>query len=577
MKWSEALRHGTGRATAAVAAALLLLLGVIVVLFNEHAYNEQKQRELGVQAQIVSASVAPALIFLDNESARQYLEALSANPSIAAAAVYDANGAQVARYGRVGEAPPPARAEVQSPRFEGRSIIVVTPVEQGGEALGAVYLRTDAESALQRFARYAGLGILILLASLVLAVFGMAQAALKDANVELGARAAQLQLEIQNRERAEEELLQSRKMEAIGQLVGGVAHDFNNLLTVVLSGLRLMERNPDPARRQSTTEAMRQAVERGAGLTRQLLAFARRQTLTPEVIDVGARLVGMRNLLERSLRADILVDFRVAPDLWPVKSDPTQLELAILNLAVNARDAMPKGGVLTISADNLSSANGEFVTVIVRDTGMGMSEEVRKRVFEPYFTTKQAGQGTGLGLAQVYGIVTQSGGTVRIESRENKGTSVILSLPRSLEPVPAAAPEREGVSSHTLDGKTVLIVEDDDAVANVVEALAREVNCLPTRASSADAALAILQQGRRFDLIFSDIVMPGEMNGLELAQEIDRRFPGTPIILTTGYSGSADVANRYPVLRKPYQPEEFERLLASVLTPALGARDARAS
>jgi signal transduction histidine kinase len=565
MNWRSILHQGTGRIAAALAAALLLVFGVTVALFNEQAYNQQKQRELGVQAQIVSASVAPALIFLDGASAQQYLQALSANPSIASAAVYDANGVQVARYARAGESLPPAIAQVRRPRREGRFMSVVTPVEQSGESLGAVYLRTDTETAVQRFARYAGLGILILLASLVLAVFGMAQAALKEANAELAARAMQLQLEIHNRERAEEELLQSRKMEAIGQLVGGVAHDFNNLLTVVLSGLRLMERNTDPARRASTTEAMRQAVERGAGLTRQLLAFARRQTLKPEVIDVGARLSAMRDLLERSLRADILVDIRVASDLWPVKSDPTQLELAILNLAVNARDAMPKGGVLTIGAENTMDDAGEFVTITVHDTGIGMSDAVKARVFEPYFTTKQAGQGTGLGLAQVYGIVTQGGGTVRVESAANAGTSIILRLPRSHEPIAAAAAPQERVATEMLAGKRVLIVEDDDAVAGVVETLAREVKCQPTRASSAAAALAILSEGRRFDLIFSDIVMPGEMNGFELAQEIDRRYPGTPIILTTGFSGSADIGNRYPVLRKPYQPEEFERLLSSVL------------
>jgi signal transduction histidine kinase len=566
VSWRNALRQGAGRITAAVVAGSLLLLGVIVVLFNEQAYNAQKQRDLGVQAQIVSASVAPALIFLDNASAQQYLDALSANPSISAVAVYDASGGQVARYARAGDTAPPARADVQAPRSEGRSIVVVTPVELDGDRLGAVYLRTDAETAVQRFARYAGLGILILLAALVLVVFGMAQAALKDANKELEARAADLQREIHNRERAEEDLLQSRKMEAIGQLVGGVAHDFNNLLTVVLSGLRLMERNNDPARRASTTEAMRQAVERGAGLTRQLLAFARRQTLKPEVIDLGARLIGMRELLERSLRADILVDIRVAPDLWPVKSDPTQFELAILNLAVNARDAMPKGGVLTISAEN--HVQGDSVSITVRDTGLGMNEEVQRRVFEPYFTTKQAGQGTGLGLAQVYGIVTQSGGAVRIESQESVGTSVILSLPRSHEPVLPAPAALEAMATTNLANKTLLIVEDDDAVAGVVEALAREANCRPTRAANAAAALAILSEGSRFDLIFSDIIMPGEMNGLELAQEIERRYPGVPIILTTGFSGSANVDNRYPVLRKPYQPEEFERLLASVLAPA---------
>lgn len=570
MTLGKLLSAGSGRLAAAAAAGLLLLLGLVIVGFNEAAYNQQKARDASVQAQIVSASVAPALQFLDASSARQYLQALAANPAVAAAAVYDGAGTRVASYTRANAPPPPDRVAVQAARFEGRSIVAVTPVEQNGETLGAVYLRTDAETALQRFARYAGIAILALLASLVLAVFGMAQAALKEANAKLEARAADLHREIQQRERAEEELLQSRKMEAIGQLVGGVAHDFNNLLTVVMSGLRLMERNADPARRAATTEAMRQAVERGAGLTRQLLAFARRQTLKPEVIDVGARLLSMRELLERSLRADILVDIRVAPDLWPVKSDPTQLELAILNLAVNARDAMPKGGVLTINAENDVGERGEFVAIKVSDTGVGMSEEVRKRVFEPYFTTKQAGQGTGLGLAQVYGIVTQGGGSVSIESAVNAGTQVSLLFPRSDEPLAAVdLAETHTSSNQQLANKQLLIVEDDDAVAGVVEAMAREAGCVPTRAPSATEALAVLAQGKRFDLVFSDIVMPGDMNGVELAHEIAQRYPDLPIVLTTGYSGMVDIGNRFPVLRKPYQPEEFERLLATMLaTPA---------
>jgi signal transduction histidine kinase len=567
VNWQLTLRRGFGRFAAGFATALLLLLGLVIVLFNEAAYNEQQTREAGVQAQIVSASVAPALMFLDNASAQRYLEALSANPAVSSAAVYDQNGARVAHYVRAGELPAPEATPRNGATDSSGGFVSLTPVEVNSEQLGLVYLRTDAQTTLQRFARYAGLAVLVLLASLVFIVFGIAQAALKQANNELEARAAQLQQEIHQRERAEEELLQSRKMEAIGQLVGGVAHDFNNLLTVVLSGLRLMERNPDPARRATTAEAMRQAVERGAGLTRQLLAFARRQALSPEVVDIGARLHGMRELLERSLRADILVDIQVPPDLWPVKSDPTQLELAILNLAVNARDAMPKGGVLTISAENRVGDEGDHVAIRVRDTGLGMSEAVRRRVFEPYFTTKQSGQGTGLGLAQVYGIVTQSGGAVSVESTLDVGTIVTLCLPRSLEAPLAPALAQTAPSNQALNGAKVLVVEDDDAVAEVVEGLARDAGCTPTRVASADAALATLSKGQQFDLVFSDIIMPGAMNGLELAQEIERRYPGLPIVLTTGFSGAADVGNQFPVLRKPYQPEEFERLLGTVLTP----------
>jgi signal transduction histidine kinase len=565
MNWQELLRRGFGGSAAVVATVLLLLLGLVIVLFSEAAYNEQQQREAAVQAQIVSASVAPALAFLDSDSAQRYLEALSANPTVAAAAVYDVSGARIAQFTRVGEDAAPFRALASEQDVSG-SIVSLTPVVLNGEELGQVYLRTDALTPIQRFARYAGFAVLLVLASLVFVVFGIAQAALKQANADLEQRAAQLEQEIHQRERAEEELLQSRKMEAIGQLVGGVAHDFNNLLTVVLSGLRLMERNADPVRRATTTEAMRQAVERGAGLTRQLLAFARRQTLTPEVVDIGARLFAMRELLERSLRADILVDIQVPADLWPVKSDPTQLELAIINLAVNARDAMPKGGVLTISAANLAGETGDHVAIRVRDTGLGMSEEIQKRVFEPYFTTKQAGQGTGLGLAQVYGIVTQSGGTVSIESAPNAGTTIMLCLPRSLEmPVARAAVEDSGAAP-SLSAVKLLIVEDDDAVAGVVEAMALDAGCHATRVASSAEALSTLAEDGRFDIVFSDIVMPGAMNGLDLAREIVRRYPKLPIVLTTGYAGAADVGNQFPVLRKPYQPEEFERLIATVLS-----------
>lgn len=546
-----------------IAAIALVLLGLVMVVFNEAAYNDQKAREIGVQAQIISASVAPALMFSDNASAAQYLQALSANPGVSAAAVYDARGARIATYNRPDEAPPPDTAEVHAPRFEESSIVAVTPVYRDGQAFGAVYLRTDAETPLRRFSRYAGVGVLILLAALVLTVLGLAQGALTQVNSELAARAQQLQQEIEQRKRAEEALLQSQKMEAIGQLTGGVAHDFNNLLMVVQSGLRLMERHSDPVRRAATVEAMRQALERGAGLTRQLLALARRQTLKLEAIDLAMHLRGMRELLARSLRADILVDINTARDLWPVKTDPTQFEVAILNLAVNARDAMPKGGVLTISAKNQILPEGEFVEIKVSDTGLGMPADVLPRVFEPYFTTKQIGQGTGLGLSQVYGIVTQSGGNIRVESVTNEGTSVIVLLPRSLEPAAIAASVPTGDSMlNRIAGKSVLIVEDDDAVANAVDEMLREMGCATTRVTSAQAALSAVEDSCSYDLIFSDIVMPGTMNGVDLARELRRRYPNTPIVLTSGFSGTATVDASFPMLRKPYKFEDLMQVVS---------------
>jgi CheY-like chemotaxis protein len=377
-----------------------------------------------------------------------------------------------------------------------------------------------------------------------------------------------LQQEIEQRKRAEEALLQSQKMEAIGQLTGGVAHDFNNLLMVVQSGLRLMERHSDPVRRAATVEAMRQALERGAGLTRQLLALARRQTLKLEAIDLAMHLRGMRELLARSLRADILVDINTARDLWPVKTDPTQFEVAILNLAVNARDAMPKGGVLTVSAKNETRPDGEFVEIRVSDTGLGMPADVLLRVFEPYFTTKQIGQGTGLGLSQFYGIVSQSGGNIRIESVTNEGTSVIVLLPRSNEPAAKliAAAANDPLLNH-IAGKSVLVVEDDDAVANAVDEMLREMGCTPTRVASAQAALNAVEERCTYDLIFSDIVMPGAMNGVDLACELHKRYPNTPIVLTSGFSGTATLDASFPVLRKLYKFEDLVQVVSRVTAP----------
>ena len=311
---------------------------------------------------------------------------------------------------------------------------------------------------------------------------------------------------------------------------------------------------------------MRQAVERGAGLTRQLLAFARRQALKLETIDPSATLQGMRPLLERSLGADILVDINTAPDLWGVKTDSTQFELAILNLAVNARDAMPKGGVLTVSGANKTTPEGELVEIIVGDTGAGIPADVLQRVFEPCFTTKQTGQGTGLGLSQVYGIVTQSGGSVHIDSVVNEGTRVTLRLPRSADAVVAKPLSSERADGPVkVNGKSVLVVEDDDAVAGVVEEMLRQMGCASTRVASAQAALQAVDKMCTYDLVFSDVVMPGSMNGVDLAREIHRRYPGIPIVLTTGFSGNALTEEPFPVLRKPYQIEDFEHVVATAL------------
>jgi two-component system NtrC family sensor kinase len=259
------------------------------------------------------------------------------------------------------------------------------------------------------------------------------------------------------------------------------------------------------------------------------------------------------------LRADILLDVSVAPGLAPVKTDPGQFELAILNLAVNARDAMQKGGVLTVSAQ---AAGAERVEIIVQDTGAGIPPDILTRIFEPYFTTKQLGEGTGLGLSQVYGFVQQCGGEMRVESDVGVGTRMILSLPVSDEPLRMKAAPPAAVEAKA--GKAILLVEDDDGVADTVHAMLTDLGHRATRARSVDEALQLLKSQAQFELVFSDIVMPGGRNGMDLAQELARTRPDMPVLLTTGYSGRSERESEFKVLRKPYDIRDLQSALDDV-------------
>jgi signal transduction histidine kinase len=375
--------------------------------------------------------------------------------------------------------------------------------------------------------------------------------------------------------RAEASLRHAQKIEAIGQLTGGVAHDFNNLLMVISGGLDMLERNLDGARRKRLMDGMRQAAQRGASLTRQLLAFSRRKPLEPEAVNLARQIGGMSELLDRSLRGDVHVELDFAEDLWAVDVDAGELELVVLNLAVNARDAMPNGGTITLAARNapqerIDGAAGDFVALAVIDTGTGMAPEVQARVFEPFFTTKDIGKGSGLGLAQVYGFATQSGGTVRIDSQPNQGTTVTLLLPRSQE-VPQQPPSHlidltHALRNHELIGR-VLLVEDDDEVAALVTEMLAQLGYEVVRTSSATAALGALADDRDVDLVFSDVMMPGGMSGVDLAKEIRVRRPRLPILLTSGYAEAAIAAAHeigVNVLPKPYRLDELAAALATV-------------
>ncbi|MBC9882062.1 response regulator [Bradyrhizobium sp. INPA01-394B] len=383
----------------------------------------------------------------------------------------------------------------------------------------------------------------------------------------------QLRLEMEERARVEETLRQAQKIEAIGQLTGGVAHDFNNLLMVISGGLDMLDRQTDPNRRRRLMDGMTQAAQRGASLTRQLLAFSRRQTLRPEAVDVAMQIGGMRELLDRSLRGDVHVQFDFPDQLWPVEVDPGELELVILNLAVNARDAMPNGGTIVVRGENLpdldeEDISGDFVRLSVVDTGVGMSPEILSRVFEPFFTTKEVGKGSGLGLAQVHGFATQSRGAVRIKSQIGRGTSIELYLPRSKD---LPSEHRHLIDFNKARPKKinegqVLLVEDDDEVAALVGEMLAQLGYDVTRAASAAAALGALADGRSVDVIFSDIMMPGGMNGVELAREVKRRRSDIPVLLTSGYAEAsvheAQMAG-IQILAKPYHIEELAAALGA--------------
>jgi PAS domain S-box-containing protein len=366
---------------------------------------------------------------------------------------------------------------------------------------------------------------------------------------------------------AEAALRQTQKMESIGQLTGGVAHDFNNLLAVFATGLQLLERNVTGEQRQRIFDGMRRAVARGTGLTRHLLAFSRRTPVNPESIDIASHLTGMREMLDGSLGGHIHVEMRFGKDLWPVEIDAGEMELAILNLCLNARDAMSDGGAVVIAAENVQldgerGSQNEHVKLSVTDTGCGMPQDVLARAFEPFFTTKDVGKGSGLGLPQVYGFAHQSGGQVRIDSEVGVGTIVTVLLPRSLqtpsegtrtaESADAAAPRGDGARRGH-----VLLVEDDKEVSALTREMLNNLGFAVTHVSGAEAALGALANARAVDLVLSDIMMPGGVSGLDLAREISQRHPDLPIILTTGYVEAAARMKdgEFRLLLKPYSLE----------------------
>ncbi|MFL6764125.1 MAG: ATP-binding protein [Sphingomicrobium sp.] len=374
-------------------------------------------------------------------------------------------------------------------------------------------------------------------------------------------REAQLRLE-----ESREQLFRSQKMEALGQLTGGLAHDFNNLLTAILGACELALRNIDNRDKvRRMLDGVRGSAQRGAKLTKQLLAFARAQPLEIRQIDLKQFFSDVTTLVRPSLRSDIEVITEISDQVWPIDADAGALELAILNLAFNARDAMKVGGTVKISAHNVvlegepEGLKGEHVALKISDTGEGMSPDVMERVFEPFFTTKNFGEGTGLGLSQVFGSAKQIGGAITVESEPGKGATFTLYLPAS---------RGASAADTKLNGNAlgrVLIVEDDSFVAELAAGMLSELGFECTITHSAKEALERLAGGEKPKLIFSDIVMPGGISGVELAHKVRDRFPELPILLTTGYSEQVTHSHGFPVLQKPYEMNTLASALGNIL------------
>jgi PAS domain S-box-containing protein len=373
---------------------------------------------------------------------------------------------------------------------------------------------------------------------------------------------------------AEAKLVQAQKMEVVGQLTGGVAHDFNNLLTAVLGNLELLEQRSADAAAARYVQSARRSAERGAKLTEQLLAFSRKQHLQPRAIDANRIIAGMGELLARTLGGAVQLRTALDPQLWPALLDPTQVELMILNLAINARDAMPGGGPVTIATANLAAGmpgvppeigRRDCVLLSVSDTGTGMSAEVQARAFEPFFTTKEVGKGSGLGLSQVYGVVKQSGGVVRIESRPGHGTTIWLYLLRAGE---NATTERVAApTAPARQGGRLLVVDDDQDVREITVQLLRDAGYAVAEADGGPAALAALERGDAYDLVLVDIAM-ARMNGIETVRQLRARRPALRVLFITGYADTSvpgTQTGRDPVLKKPFSRDALAAAVSDAL------------
>jgi PAS domain S-box-containing protein len=373
-------------------------------------------------------------------------------------------------------------------------------------------------------------------------------------------RDAQLKLE-----EMQKQLAESQKLDALGQLTGGVAHDFNNLLMIISGSLHTLKKGVGGDHKLlRAVAAIEGASKRGAALTHQLLSFARRQSVNPQVVDLAEQISAVREVLGTGVGGTVRLEFDIDRDVCPVIVDVAEFETALVNLVINARDAMPAGGTITVSAHNLASSEapdgGQYVAISVRDTGTGIAPDVLEKIFDPFFTTKPVGKGTGLGLSQVHGFAHQAGGTVKVTSELGQGTQITILLPREY-----ASPQLDDADATEGGGSgTVLLVEDNPEVASVSTSLLEQLGYSVRRVADAEMALREIDRDG-IDLVFSDIVMPGKMDGLALAHHLREIHPNLPVLLATGYSdAAANVRSDFPILRKPYEIHQLSQAIAKL-------------
>jgi signal transduction histidine kinase/CheY-like chemotaxis protein len=569
--WKSLPEWQTAPAAIFIVALLILATGFAIIFQNEASFRAARDRQAQVAAQVLARSVEAAVDFGDPATAQQAVDAFRVNPQVRYVGVFDRTGRVLAAYDPSGRRTHLDLAKLPPP--PGSAYRVTVPITSAGQRVGTAVYSAEREAVSRRLTRYVILASLAVMAALVIVTLGFAQSALRGANRALSERAEALSQanellaeQIEERAKAEDQLRQSHKMQALGQLTGGIAHDFNNLLTVIQGSADILTRDRlADDRRKRFANAIVQAAENAAVLTSQLLAFARRQPLKPEVVDLSLLVAGMTDLLDRTMSERIRIETRLDPAVCPVTVDRNQLQSAILNIASNARDAMSEGGILRVSVTSMPSGSGErMAAVSICDTGSGMDSETVSRIFEPFFTTKMTGKGTGLGLSQVYGFATQSGGDVLVDSAPGKGTTVTILLPCTDAAVATDA-SRNDSEVPAQPRAEILVVEDNDEVGRFAESLLSELGHSVTLATSGEEALELTRQ-RAFDVVFSDVVMPG-MGGLRLAEQLAEEKPDLPVVLATGYSQeiAQSGSGGRPVILKPYRLARLSQALTDAM------------